>query len=782
MLLFSSFPFSPFNNTVLAASEDLENTYTEVDALNRFILSGDRCTVTNIKAEDDNCYVYYDFGTDNITNFIVDFTFETGNWGLANKGAQGVLAGFSNELGDVESVTAEQYILVWVGGSGDYPTYLFCANKKASGTTGPSLYPLSDSTVYYIRFSRTGNVLNCSVFTDSERTILYKYMSLSECDTTAWRYFYCAQTRDTDVYENSISYYTEDYNISTSNNSLPIIQTDSTSSVSYTSATLNGYLSFFGVNETNATVWFSYGIDDSYGTNTSYQDITTLGNVNAHISGLDMEETFYYRAVAQNLNGTTYGTDVTFTTLLLECDAPTDGSTSFTAPSTLDLTWTKDDNANNTIIVYRTERYPTSPSDGTVWYNGTASTYQNTSIVNQYHYIRAWSEANWSNPDYYNLSSDNLTFDYGGVTFNCYDENTSEAITEWGIFISNADHTQTYENMSASNGFFLNIYEFPYGINTIFVFNAIGYEDRIYYYDIMINQNVTINAYLPQDTELYQLIIQNEFSEPVNQVKMYIRRYINSTVGYENVSQLFSDSNGQVMVNLIPNELYSIRLNKTGWQDSIFDFIPSDQLFTYTFRITPEEVEYQNETPYHEVITFDGYKDGTTGYINFTDTSSDTINISIYVYEIDSATGNITAYYWYNTTAPEDIQTSFTLNTGNTYRCDLFLYHSVYGIVTDSFYLYHSKTKKTSTEEFEGMFTDVFGNNPLTWSGFLGIFVLLAGLFSFGQDNVGISLILTGFVMLGINALGITLLAVIICILVILFGIMVQWRRERRRS
>jgi len=463
-------------------------------------------------------------------------------------------------------------------------------------------------------------------------------------------------------------------------------------------------------------------------------------------------------------------------------DAPTNPVLSFTEPDIFNLSWTKDTNANNTVVVMREDRFPTSITDGAIWYNGTGNTFENVT-TNQLFYLRAWSSSNWSNPNDYRVSDNYATFDFGGITLSCYDENTSEAITGWGVFISNADHTLTYENTSTSNGLFLNIYQFPYGLDTIFVFSKSGYEDRIYYYDIdiTVNQNYTINAYLPQDTELYQLFIQNQFSEPVDKVKVYVSRYINSTVGYENVSLLLTDSNGQVMVNLIPNELYSIRLNKSGWQNSNFDFTPSDQLFTYYFRIIPDETVYQNETPYHEVVTFDGYKDGSTGYINFIDASSNSINISIYVYEINSTTGNVTGFYWYNATAPANIQTSFTLNNSNTYRVDLFLYHSVYGVVLDSFFLYHTKAKKTSTEEFEDIMTDVFGNNPLTWSGILGIFVLLAGLFSFGSENVGVSIILTGFIMLGINAIGITLLAVGICIIIVLFGIMVQWRRERRR-
>src|SRR5205807_2449852 len=78
--------------------------------------------------------------------------------------------------------------------------------------------------------------------------------------------------------------------------------------------TLNGSLDPHGL---TTTVYFQYGATTSYGSTTASQTKTgnTYLNINANISSLMASTVYHFRIVATNSAGTTYGNDMTFTTL-----------------------------------------------------------------------------------------------------------------------------------------------------------------------------------------------------------------------------------------------------------------------------------------------------------------------------------------------------------------------------------------------------------------------------------------------------------------------------------
>lgn len=98
---------------------------------------------------------------------------------------------------------------------------------------------------------------------------------------------------------------------------------------------------------------------------------------------------YYVRAYAHNTAGYGYGNEVQVTT------KPT-GPTAFTATKfsaiRIDLAWTKNA-SEKTMIRYRTDAYPTSPSDGTQAYFDVGSSYSHTvadADANRYYYA-AWA-------------------------------------------------------------------------------------------------------------------------------------------------------------------------------------------------------------------------------------------------------------------------------------------------------------------------------------------------------------------------------------------------------
>jgi sugar lactone lactonase YvrE len=94
----------------------------------------------------------------------------------------------------------------------------------------------------------------------------------------------------------------------------PVVTTNLATNVASFSATLNGSVDPHG---STTTVYFQYGTTTSYGHTTANQTKTgnTYQNVSANISGLTASTTYHFRLVAHNGNGTTYGSDRTFTTL-----------------------------------------------------------------------------------------------------------------------------------------------------------------------------------------------------------------------------------------------------------------------------------------------------------------------------------------------------------------------------------------------------------------------------------------------------------------------------------
>ena len=97
--------------------------------------------------------------------------------------------------------------------------------------------------------------------------------------------------------------------------SAPTATTNAATSISISSATLNGTVN---ANNANTTVTFEYGITLAYGTTvTADQSPVTGGSntaVSAVLSGLSPNAMYHYRVVAVNSEGTTYGADMTFTT------------------------------------------------------------------------------------------------------------------------------------------------------------------------------------------------------------------------------------------------------------------------------------------------------------------------------------------------------------------------------------------------------------------------------------------------------------------------------------
>ncbi|OYW73184.1 MAG: hypothetical protein B7Z37_22530 [Verrucomicrobia bacterium 12-59-8] len=95
----------------------------------------------------------------------------------------------------------------------------------------------------------------------------------------------------------------------------PTAATGAASAVATTTATLNGTVN---ANSSSTTVTFEYGTSTSYGSTVSATPSAVTGSsstsVACSLAGLTAGSTYYFRVKAVNAGGTTYGTQLTFTT------------------------------------------------------------------------------------------------------------------------------------------------------------------------------------------------------------------------------------------------------------------------------------------------------------------------------------------------------------------------------------------------------------------------------------------------------------------------------------
>jgi RHS repeat-associated protein len=96
------------------------------------------------------------------------------------------------------------------------------------------------------------------------------------------------------------------------NSGVPTVITNTATSITGSSATLNGNLASLG-GAGSVTVNFEWGLTTSYGNTTTGQPMSATGNFNAAISGLSGGTTYHFRAKAVGMS-TGYGNDFTLTT------------------------------------------------------------------------------------------------------------------------------------------------------------------------------------------------------------------------------------------------------------------------------------------------------------------------------------------------------------------------------------------------------------------------------------------------------------------------------------
>jgi len=109
--------------------------------------------------------------------------------------------------------------------------------------------------------------------------------------------------------------------------------------------------------------------------------------------------------------------------------------------------------------------------------------------------------------------------------------------------------------------------------------------------DVIINQSVLdVNTTMGKvmyyyfecegvTTQIYYIQVINEYDQPVEDARVDIKKYINTTDTYLNISVLITDGNGYVSLYLIPNKHYKLFITKTGYENEISEFFPDPDFY-----------------------------------------------------------------------------------------------------------------------------------------------------------------------------------------------------------
>jgi len=362
---------------------------------------------------------------------------------------------------------------------------------------------------------------------------------------------------------------------------------------------------------------------------------------------------------------------------------PTNGSaviTTTTPTVQANFSWDKGLNSTRTVIV-RNTHVPTTPSDGTEIYNGTGDYSIQTILTNQLYYYKAWSY-NSTLTQHFSILGLLFTLT-GGLKVNCYDEVTGANLT-FDLFVTNKEGTDTYSVTGCTNTHSINVSDCPYGTDTQIIVNATDYRARVYYLDLELYGAYTLDTFLPENdsSELYYLRVvettdteYSSFDRAIENATVYVRRYEANFSIFKNVSILKTDANGYVNVYLIPNTLYKIFINKSGYYNKTSDYIPAPanawgQTTEKTFRIEPLETEY--EPSYNNrTIDFDVHiYANNTLFISYNASIGGTCTVELYVYRNMNYTSTLNASY-----SLAACNNSFWITSINTsYQYEVILY------------------------------------------------------------------------------------------------------------
>lgn len=211
------------------------------------------------------------------------------------------------------------------GGSGQNGGQAIITTNTASAVSQNSallngfVNPNNSNTNAWFEWGQTtnfGNSVSSQSMGSGSSQLSYSYNLTGLQQNTTYYYRAVASNSFGTVYGTMYSFTTTGFNNNNNNgnggNSAPFASTNSASILGNTYGTMNGTVN---PNGTQTSAWFEWGLTPSLGNSVSSQSIGSgfsQISYQFNLSGLQQNTTYYYRAVASNTYGTSYGNTVSF--------------------------------------------------------------------------------------------------------------------------------------------------------------------------------------------------------------------------------------------------------------------------------------------------------------------------------------------------------------------------------------------------------------------------------------------------------------------------------------
>jgi hypothetical protein len=235
---------------------------------------------------------------------------------------------------------------------------------------------------------------------------------------------------------------------------------------------------------------------------------------------------------------------------------------------------------------------------------------------------------------------------------------------------------------------------------------------------------------------------------PETGVTVSVKRIVSGA--YVTVVSGNTDGNGQMSCYLVPGTFYKVLLNKTGFNDGLSDWTPSDVLFTCTFKIYYTVPVTTPVYDFSESIHISGSINNATGLITvtYTDELLNTTNLQIYIYDV---TLNYTLVHTNSTIGLDSVTTTHTGNNTHDYQVVYKLNHTYFEYRAGFFLITGYHRTITTMTKMNLMFAINFGYNPFGWSNVITWFIIVGCFFSVERRDSYMAMFMAGFILLFVN-------------------------------
>jgi len=254
--------------------------------------------------------------------------------------------------------------------------------------------------------------------------------------------------------------------------------------------------------------------------------------------------------------------------------------------------------------------------------------------------------------------------------------------------------------------------------------------------------------------EHYIILVKDETGSGISDVKIDIKRYINTTETYITVVSGYTDTNGQLEVDLMTNVQYVVNLTESsgGYVNISETWMPPEITYSQdaikTYILEYAEIQPQPDTNPAECININAEISNTTLYVNFSNSCNYYIDdIQVYVY-MSNLSNDITSLFATNTSTDNTFFNFeiYNINNSNTYTIVIFYNNSKWGMQKLTIFIKGTDviSPDTDAEEIDDMFDLLFGYNPFGWHNILMLFVFVAAMFYADNRDIGKVLIFIG--------------------------------------